>query len=189
VGRQWSSGLFSSSFASLQICAETLLLEKRKETETSNENMGMRTPVLKTPDNINSPDNFFQTQFFSKDQPNVGESKKAELLKRNVSKEIDIFRKILCENNSKTITDSYSTCQFWLKNKEKLPYLSKLALLLMNINSSSAFIERYFSICGFVQDKRRKNISIDLFKNRCFLRANIKILNELNKKEVENDSE
>jgi hypothetical protein len=33
------------------------------------------------------------------------------------------------------------------------------------------------------------NISIDLFKNRCFLRANIKILNELNKKEVENDSE
>ena len=189
VGRQWSSGLFSSSFASLQICAETLLLEKRKETETSNENIGMRTPVLKTPDNVNSPENFFQTQFFSKDQPNVDESKKAELLKRNVSKEIDIFRKILCENNSKTITDSHSTCQFWLINKEKLPYLSKLALLLMNINSSSAFIERYFSICGLVQDKRRMNISIDLFKKRCFLRANIKILNELNKKEVENDSE
>ena len=59
----------------------------------------------------------------------------------------------------------------------------------MNINSSSAFIERYFSICGLVQDKRRMNISIDLFKKRCFLRANIKILNELNKKEVENDSE
>ena len=59
----------------------------------------------------------------------------------------------------------------------------------MNINSSSAFIERYFSICGLVQDKRRMNISIDLFKNRCFSRANIKILNELNKKEVENDSE
>ena len=83
VGRQWSSGLFSSSFASLQICAETLLLEKRKETETSNENIGMRTPVLKRPDNVNSPENFFQTQFFSKDQPNVDEPKKAELLKRN----------------------------------------------------------------------------------------------------------
>jgi hypothetical protein len=92
-------------------------LEKRKETETSNENFGMRTPVLKTPDNINSPENFFQTQFFSKDQPTIDESKKAELLKRNFSKEIDIFRKILCENNSKTITDSHWTCQFWLKNK------------------------------------------------------------------------
>jgi hypothetical protein len=52
----------------------------------------------------------------------------------------------------------------------------------MNINSSSSFIERYFSICGFVQDKRRMNISIDLFQSRCLLRANIKILNELNQK-------
>jgi hypothetical protein len=87
--------------------------------------------VLKTPDNINFPENFFQTQIFSIDQPNVDKSKKAELLKRNVSKEIDIFRKILCENNSKTITDSHSTCQFWLKNKEKLSYLRKLALLII----------------------------------------------------------
>jgi hypothetical protein len=89
--------------------------------------------MLKTPDNINSPENFFQTQIFSKDQPNVDESKKAELLKRNVSKEIDIFRKILCER-----------------------YFSIF------------YFERYFSIFGFVQVKRRMNISIDLFKNRCF---------------------
>ena len=59
----------------------------------------------------------------------------------------------------------------------------------MNINASNAFIERYFSICGFVQDKRRMNIAPDLFKTRCLLRANIKILNELNKNEEIFDDE
>ena len=182
VGRPWSSGLFTSSFEALQTCAETLLLEKRKETERNDdsEDVGMSTPNLQTPDNVHTPDNYFQTQFFSKDHPEIDQSKNAELLKRNVSKEIDIFRKILCENNSKIIKNCISTSKFWLTNSEKLPHLSKLALILMNINSSSSFIERYFSICGFVQDKRRMNISIDLFQSRCLLRANIKILNELN---------
>ena len=54
-----------------------------------------------------------------------------------------------------------------------------MALILLNINSSSAFIERFFSICGFIQDKRRQNITIELFKMRCILRANIKILSEI----------
>ena len=64
-------------------------------------------------------------------------------------------------------------------NNTKFPYLSKLALRLSNISSSSAFIERYFSICGFVQNDRNQNMSQDLFIKRCFLRANIKILNEI----------
>jgi hypothetical protein len=34
--------------------------------------------------------------------------------------------------------------------------------------------------CGFVEDKRKMNISHDLFIKRCFLRANVKILNEIN---------
>ena len=56
---------------------------------------------------------------------------------------------------------------------------NSVAKILLNRNSSSAFIERFFSICGFIQDKRRAKTSIDLFKKRCLLRANIKILNEL----------
>ena len=59
--------------------------------------------------------------------------------------------------------------------------LHPLALMLSNINCSSAMVERYFSICGFVQDKRKMNISTELFMSRCLLRANINILNELNK--------
>jgi len=64
-------------------------------------------------------------------------------------------------------------------DKRTFPKICELALILLNINSSSAFIERFFSICGFIQDKRRQNITIDLFKMRCLLRANIKILDEL----------
>ena len=42
-------------------------------------------------------------------------------------------------------------------------------------------IERYYIICGFTQDKRKQNISEQLFITKCLLRANIKILNEINK--------
>ena len=112
-----------------------------------------------------------------------------EILKKDISKEIDIFRKLLCINNSKIIKECSSTSKFWLSHKLELPNLFNLVLILMNINASSAFIERYFSICGFVQDKRRMNIAPDLFKTRCLLRANIKILNELNKNEERFDDE
>ena len=42
-------------------------------------------------------------------------------------------------------------------------------------------IERYFSVCGFTQNKRKQNITENLFIAKCLLRANIKILNEINK--------
>ena len=46
-------------------------------------------------------------------------------------------------------------------------------------------IERYFSVCGFTQDKRKQNITENLFIAKCLLRANIKILNEINKYDKE----
>ena len=58
-------------------------IQRQENNPTINEQVGglkLGTPVLKTPDHINSPEIFFQTQFFSKDQPNVDESKKPERL-------------------------------------------------------------------------------------------------------------
>ena len=103
----------------------------------------------------------------------------ADLWKEDIKKEVEKLRNLLYHNNSKLIYESQSSENLWLENNKEYPYLSKLALVLSNINSSSAFIERFVSICGFVQDKRKMNIIQDLFITRCLLRANIKILNEL----------
>jgi hypothetical protein len=137
-------------------------------------------PVIKTPD-ISEPQNYFQTQFFQADSDTLDKSVQKEIFKKEIEVEVENFRKLLCRNNSKIINETNSTKDFWIKNSSLFPKISELAKILLNINSSSAFIERFFSICGFVQDKRRLNISIDLFKTRCLLTANIKILNELKK--------
>ena len=73
-----------------------------------------------------------------------------------------------------------STKQFWQKNQMRFPHLSKLVRVLLNIPSSSAFIERFFNICGVICKKRSMQMKDDLIINRCLLKANMAILNELN---------
>jgi hypothetical protein len=69
---------------------------------------------------------------------------------------------------------------FWKAHRVHLPHLFKLAIILLNIKSSSAFIERYFSISGIVCDKRRLNMKDDLIIMRSMMKTNMKILSELN---------
>jgi hypothetical protein len=80
---------------------------------------------------------------------------------------------------SKPLKEFGSTSAFWHKYRAKLPNLHKLSIILLNIPASSAYVERFFSICGFVNDKRRGNMKPDLLIKRCLLAANIDILNEL----------
>jgi hypothetical protein len=70
--------------------------------------------------------------------------------------------------------------EFWLSNANKYLILFQLAVIMLNINSSSACIERYFSICGFNSRKDSGNTHDDLFISRCMLRANVQTLIELN---------
>ncbi len=74
----------------------------------------------------------------------------------------------------------YSTKQFWTKNFNEFPNLNQLAKVLLGIQSSSAFIERFFSICGIVCKKRSANMSDDQIILRSFLKSNMKLLNEMN---------
>jgi hypothetical protein len=104
-----------------------------------------------------------------------------EFFKLNLQKEVDDFKSHLSANNFKIIHQIKSTATFWIKNVIKFPLLSKLALVLLNIKSSSSSVERYFSICGFGSKKNRGNICDDLYKTRCMLRANIEILKRMNK--------
>ena len=73
-----------------------------------------------------------------------------------------------------------SNSKFWFHHRKELPNLTKLASILINIPSSSAFIERYYSLCGAICSQRNGNMRPETIINRCFLKTNIKLLNELN---------
>jgi len=100
-----------------------------------------------------------------------------EIFMRDVEKEVKALSVFIRKNLKKVI----STKQFWLSNANKYPILFQLAVIMLNINSSSACLERYFSICGFNSRKDSGNTHDDLFISRCMLIANVKILLELNK--------
>ena len=74
----------------------------------------------------------------------------------------------------------YSTKEFWTKKATDFPHLHELSKALFCIQSSSAFIERFFSICGVVCKKRSSNMSDEKIILRSFLKSNMKLLNEMN---------
>lgn len=96
----------------------------------------------------------------------------SQIIETEVSKFINLTREIHFQEQE------FSTKQFWKKHKNQLPNLFKLASLLLGIPPSSAFIERYFSICGIVCN-RRLSMNDDLVIERSLLKANVKILEEL----------
>ena len=73
-----------------------------------------------------------------------------------IAEETKKFKNLLA--NSKY---SVSTKDFWKENKKTLPLLFELTLILLNIPSSSAYVERFFSICGVVKRKRAGNMSYE----------------------------
>jgi len=52
--------------------------------------------------------------------------------------------------------------------------------ILLNIQSSSAFVERFFSICGIICKKRASNMKNKLIIMRSMMKANFHLLNEFN---------
>lgn len=74
----------------------------------------------------------------------------------------------------------FSTKDFWRKYGKRLPILNQLAKILMNVPASSAFIERFFSICGIVCKQRAGNSDDDLVITRSLLKANLDIINSFN---------
>ncbi len=179
IGKSWSASYFSDCLESIKRCCASLIFEPIKIlNDQANESERPSTP----PSGRSVAEDFLN-DLFDHDSPESDDNTEIQLENFNhkVFLEVESFRKILSENNFKFLSVAISTKSFWLKRNSEFPILCKLSLLLNNINSSSAFIERYFSICGFIQNKRAANIAVDLFIARCFLRANIKILNEIKK--------
>ena len=84
----------------------------------------------------------------------------------------------LLDNNNLNFANK-STANFWLKEQNNLPNISKLAIILLNIPSSSAFIERHYSKSGNIVKPRCRNMSSETIIKRSILKSNMKILDEL----------
>ena len=80
------------------------------------------------------------------------------------------------------MTYKNSTKKFWTANSSKFPNLTRLALVLLNISCSNAFIERFFSICGIICKPRATYLKDDLI----IMRSIMELLNGLN---LEGDDE
>ena len=101
----------------------------------------------------------------------------------NIHKNQDILNEIndfagIISNGLDMFNGISSSYEFWENNFLKFPHLSKVFLILSGINSSSAFIERFFSICGIIGNKKNCNMSQDLFFMRAMLAGNIELLNK-----------
>jgi len=99
------------------------------------------------------------------------------LIEKQLEAEIVIFTEFI--SNSENLKNLNSSNLFWQKNVLEIPKLGDLYLLLSNIPSTSAYIERFFSIAGLVCDKRRLQMSDDLIECRSMLKANMSQLEEL----------
>jgi hypothetical protein len=65
-------------------------------------------------------------------------------MRLNLNSEIADFKKMIFEDDF--MLSVQSTSEFWSNNKEKFPLLASLASVMLNINSSSAAIERKVQI-------------------------------------------
>jgi hypothetical protein len=119
------------------------------------------------------------SDLFAEDDENEDHVIKTSLLIREerFKSEIEKLREILIENK---YSIKINNCEFWRKYERHLPELYKLAIILCNIQSSAAFIERFFSICGVVCKKRAANMKNKLIIMRSIMKANIHILDQLN---------
>jgi hypothetical protein len=139
--------------------------------------------IPKTPNTAKSANSdagdTFMSNFFANDENNLQHTLEINenLKKKEIENEFNDFWKTILEEMFKK--ESTSTVQFWRKNSIKFPHMSKLALLLLTIQSSSAFIERFFSVCGVVCKPRASNMKDDLIIKRSMLKVNIKILDSL----------
>ena len=96
--------------------------------------------------------------------------------KKDDDKELlDVFEKEKALFITQINNTNMPTIDFWKENKHQLPYLYDLSLRLMSIPSSSASIERLFSIAGQINNCRAQNMSPDLLIKRTLLKVNMKL--------------
>ena len=140
--------LFKNDGTDANTCEKTDTLSNKSSTDSDNSSS----------DNSSSCSSESESQNLTEKSFNIVLS---AILGQNLVQEITEFSKLL--QDSKIIFKTKSSKKFWLQYEEKFPYIGKL-FALTSINSSSAFIERFFSICGVITTDRNQNIKHELFE-------------------------
>ena len=123
----------------------------------------------------------FLDDLFEDDEQNEQfiEEREQSLRHEKVQLEMNKLRNLFLE---KKYQIKETNSQFWRNNEISFTELYKLAIIILNIQSSSSFVERFFSICGVVCKKRATNMKNNLIIMRLMMKANFHLLNLLNHK-------
>ena len=105
---------------------------------------------------------------------NISDELNASSLYLQVEEEKIMYTNILRETkyNHKNV----SLAEFRIKNRTQLPLLCEMALHLLVIPASSAYIERFFSISGIINTKRSGNMDSETLQMKAVLKANTHLL-------------
>ena len=172
----WFSKPFASdqhdrSIKSLVKVATDLIEKTKNDLNDAKENEASYINTNKKEDD----DGDFFDQLYRSDYDENVEIRTCLTEKSQIEEEKEIFLATLEDASELTLT----TNAFWLKYRKRLPNLFKIAMQLLSIPSSSAFIERFFSICGVICKKRCGNMSDATIISRSFLKTNLRLLDKL----------
>ena len=124
--------------------------------QVSDENINNNNDPPETPVTAASSACFFN-DLFEDETPDTEENVKLALANERhqaIVAEVNNFAKWLSEVEN--IKSNDSSNKFWSDHSSEYPYLSDIYRIILLINSSSASIERFFSICGIIQIKEIK---------------------------------
>ena len=121
-----------------------------------------------------------------KNNPKEQHLQQANVRTFEIKNEISLFRKLILEEDM-IGEDCISTRRFWLTYRTQLPNLFSLTKILLNIQASTAFVERYFSICGITCNVRNTNMADQTIIMRSVLKSNIETLDNLAHEEEQDD--
>ena len=130
------------------------------------ETRNLETTPLETPETVGSPS--LLTQYSQLASESEGENLATfsfSYSDKIVNKKNE-FIKMLDE---KDLTKIKFTNLFWLSNAQLYPNLSRVSLILMNIASNSAFVERFFSLTRIISNEKRGNMSPGFFNNSFYV--------------------
>jgi hypothetical protein len=178
AGRPWSTGQLKKGIQAMINVAKQFVFKPitpeppgQVLNEPRDANVDAETPVLETPLSANF------LSFFAEEVSNLHQRElESDDFEQALRAEIDSLKEFLFSREF--VTSVKSSRDFWVKHLEQFPLLSYLAIILLSIPASSAFIERFFSVCGF-QVKRFINMSDDLFEMRSMLKSNLDTLNSM----------
>jgi hypothetical protein len=132
----------------------------------------------------------FLTFFFKNNESQTSFNSEIQkiVIDQELDSEIDIYKNLIAEKNFWNGFELLykSSSEFWINSQiqKQMPKLSQLFFILNTIPATSAAIERFFSIAGIVNDKRRLRMRDDLVIQRTMIKSNMELLENSSKKFV-----